>query len=71
MRIVDVDADAKTVTGNDGSVTPYDMLLLATGSSAWMPPIDGLDKDGVFVFRTLDDTRELMRALRARRRRPS
>ena len=61
VRIVDVNPDAKTVTGNDGSVTPYDTLLLATGSSAWMPPIDGLDKDGVFVFRTLDDTRELMR----------
>ena len=32
VRIVDVDADAKTVTGDDGSVTPYDKLLLATGS---------------------------------------
>ena len=61
VRIADVDSEAKTVTGNDGSVTPYDVLLLATGSSAWMPPIDGLDKDGVFVFRTLDDTRELLR----------
>jgi len=61
VRIVDVDPDGKTVTGNDGSVTRYDTLLLATGSSAWMPPIDGLDKDGVLVFRTLDDTRELMR----------
>src|SRR5215216_6379558 len=61
VRIVDVDPDARTVTGNDGSVTPYDVLLLATGSSAWMPPIDGLQRDGVFVFRTLDDTRELMR----------
>src|SRR5687767_11398149 len=61
VRIVDVDPDAKTVTGNDGSVTPYDLLLLATGSSAWMPPIDGLDKEGVFAFRTLDDTRELLR----------
>ena len=61
VRIVDVDPDAKTVTGNDGSVTPYDILLLATGSNAWMPRIDGLDKDGVFAFRTLDDTRELIR----------
>ena len=34
VRIVDVDPAAKTVTGNDGSVTPYDMLLLATGSTA-------------------------------------
>jgi NAD(P)H-nitrite reductase large subunit len=61
VRIVDVDPVQRTVTGNDGSVTPYDLLLLATGSSAWMPPIEGLDKDGVFVFRTLDDTRELIR----------
>ena len=60
VRIVDVDAEQKTVTGNDGSVTPYDVLLLATGSSAWMPPIDGLTRDGVFVFRTLDDTRALI-----------
>ena len=61
VRIVDVDPDARTVTGNDGSVTGYDVLLLATGSSAWFPKIEGLDKDGVFAFRTLDDTRELMR----------
>ena len=61
VRIVDVDPVAKTVTGDDGSVTPYDTLLLATGSSAWMPRIEGLDKDGVLVFRTLDDTRELIR----------
>ena len=60
VRIVGVDPERKTVTGNDGSVTPYDTLLLATGSSAFMPPIDGLDKDGVFVFRTLDDTRDLI-----------
>src|SRR5688572_31954122 len=35
VRVVGVDAAAKTVTGNDGSVTTYDTLLLATGSSAW------------------------------------
>ncbi len=61
VRIVDVDPNARTVTGNDGGVTRYDTLLLATGSTAWLPPIAGLDKDGVLVFRTLDDTRELMR----------
>ncbi|HET9358593.1 MAG TPA: FAD-dependent oxidoreductase, partial [Vicinamibacterales bacterium] len=60
VRIVDVDPAAKTVTGDDGRVTPYDTLLLATGSSAWMPPIKGLDKEGVLTFRTLDDTRALL-----------
>ena len=61
VRIVDVDARRKTVTGDDGSATAYDTLLLATGSAPWFPPIDGLDRDGVFAFRTLDDARELVR----------
>src|SRR4029450_2311237 len=60
VRIVDVDARARSITGNDGSVTHYDTLMLATGSSPWFPPIAGLDKDGVFAFRTLDDTRGLL-----------
>jgi nitrite reductase (NADH) large subunit len=60
VRIVNVDPVARTVTGDDGAVTPYDRLLLATGSSAWRPPIAGLDTDGVFTFRTLDDTRALI-----------
>jgi nitrite reductase [NAD(P)H] large subunit len=60
VRIVDVDARARSIAGNDGSVTRYDTLLLATGSSPWFPPVAGLDKDGVFAFRTLDDTRALV-----------
>lgn len=60
VRITAVDPRAKTVTGDDGSITAYDTLLLATGSTAWLPPISGLDKPGVFQFRTLDDTRGLI-----------
>ena len=59
-RVMDVDPLNKTVTSNDGETIPFDVLLLATGSSAWMPPISGLDKDGVFAFRTLEDTRGLL-----------
>ncbi len=60
VRIEDVDPQLKVVTGSDGSVTSFDTLLIATGSSAFIPPIDGVRKDGVFVFRTLDDTRALL-----------
>jgi nitrite reductase (NADH) large subunit len=60
VRVTGVDAGVKTVIADDGSVTAFDVLLLATGSFAWMPPIEGLDKDGVFAFRTLDDTRALL-----------
>ena len=59
-RVTDVDPQAKTVTSDDGQVTPYDTLLLATGSNPFMPRIAGLDRDNVFVFRTLDDTRKLL-----------
>ena len=44
----------------EGGETPFDKLILATGSSAFVPPIPGVDKKNVFVFRTLDDTRELI-----------
>jgi nitrite reductase (NADH) large subunit len=64
VRVIDVDADRNIVRGSDGSVTPYDTLLLATGSSAWLPPIEGLHKEGVLAFRTLDDTRALLERAR-------
>jgi nitrite reductase (NADH) large subunit len=60
VRVADVDAAAKTVTGDDGSVTPFDKLLLATGSSPLIPSLDWVKKKGVFVFRSLDDTRALL-----------
>ncbi len=56
-----VDRDSKTVYGAGGVVEGYDHLVFATGSRAFVPPIPGVYaekdvlKDGVFVFRTLDD----------------
>jgi nitrite reductase (NADH) large subunit len=64
VRVVDVDSAAKTVTGDDGSVTAFDKLLLATGSQPLIPSIEDVKKDGVFVFRTLDDTRSLLERVR-------
>jgi nitrite reductase (NADH) large subunit len=60
VRITDIDAERKTITGDDGSVTPFDKLLLATGSNPLIPPMEGVNKDGVHVFRNLDDTRALL-----------
>src|SRR6059036_72021 len=60
VRITDVDAEHKTVTGDDGSITPFDKLLIATGSTPLIPPMDGVRKEGVFVFRNLDETRALL-----------
>ncbi len=45
---------------DEGRATHFDKLILATGSSAFIPPIPGVDKKNVHVFRTLDDTRALL-----------
>ncbi len=64
VRITDVDPLAKTVTGDDGNVTGFDKLLLATGSSPIVPSIEDVKRDGVYVFRNLDDTRSLLERCR-------
>ncbi len=60
VQVTAIDPEARFVFGADGSATPYDKLIIATGSSAFVPPMEGVDKNNVHVFRTLDDTRELM-----------
>ena len=37
----------------------YDKLVLATGSYATVPPVEGADLPGCFVYRTVDDVAEL------------
>jgi nitrite reductase (NADH) large subunit len=59
-RITDVDAKRSTITADDGSITHYDKLLLATGSRPLIPPIEGIDKENVLTFRNLNDTRALV-----------
>ncbi|MCK5754959.1 MAG: FAD-dependent oxidoreductase, partial [Mycobacterium sp.] len=62
VRVVRVDTFAHLVYADDGTAMRYDKLILATGSRSFFPPMAGLwadDKtlaDGVFGFRTLDDT---------------
>src|SRR5688572_19652922 len=50
VRIIDIDRKRKVVKGDDGSETAYDKLIIATGSSAFIPPIPGVDKKNVFTF---------------------
>ncbi|MEU6216535.1 nitrite reductase large subunit NirB [Streptomyces sp. NPDC047022] len=52
---VAVDRTARTVTARSGMSIAYDTLVLATGSSPFVPPVPGKDTEGCFVYRTLDD----------------
>jgi nitrite reductase (NADH) large subunit len=62
IRIEEIDRAGCAVRSSDGDWTSYDKLILATGSSPIIPAVDGLDKNGVFVFGTLDDTRRIIDA---------
>jgi nitrite reductase (NADH) large subunit len=64
-RAVAIDRAARTVTASTGEVLPYDKLVLATGSYPFVPPVEGKDRDGCFVYRTIEDL-EAMQSFGAR-----
>lgn len=66
--VVALDRARCIVTSATGIEAPYDELILATGSSAVVPPIPGRDLPGVVPFRTVDDCRRMVEAARTCRR---
>ncbi len=60
-RAKSVDAQAHHVHLEDGTVLPFDRLLIATGSTPARPPIPGIDLPGVHACWTLEDARHIMR----------
>lgn len=63
-NVTNVDLKAKKVSTEDGQSHTYTKLVLASGGSAKMLPIDGLKGDlgNVFVLRSLADTQAIMKA---------
>ncbi len=64
-KVKHIDRARKQIHSDDGQITDYDKLLIATGSRPFVPPMEGLEtpdgetKHGVFVFRTLDDCHKI------------
>lgn len=79
VEVTRINRARRWVHTSDGETFEYDHLVLATGSRPWIPPVDGLTApsagpdggpvdggrlaDGVVVFRTLDDCRQITRRL--------
>ncbi|MEM9159450.1 MAG: nitrite reductase large subunit NirB [Verrucomicrobiota bacterium] len=59
-KAIKIDRDAKTVTSEKGITVAYDKLVLATGSAPFVPPVPGIEKEGVFVYRTIEDLEGMM-----------
>ena len=67
-RITRIDRIRRTVIAEDGSVTPYDRLLLATGSDPFLPPLPGIKLPGVLSYRDIADTSAMIDAARSVKR---
>lgn len=54
-RVTDIHRRSKTITTSGERTFSFDYLVLATGSAPFVPAMNGVDKEGVFVYRTIED----------------
>jgi nitrite reductase (NADH) large subunit len=59
-RVIDLDAQQKKITLNDGQSLSYDSLFLGTGSSPVIPPAFNKKLPGLFTFHTLADSNAIL-----------
>lgn len=60
VPVVAIDRETKSVLTADGLRTPYDVLVLATGSEPVVPRVPGVAR--AIAFRTLDDCDRILQA---------
>jgi CoA-dependent NAD(P)H sulfur oxidoreductase len=53
--VAGIDAGAARGRLSDGGTLPYDVLVMATGTKPVVPPLPGIDREGVFTLKTLED----------------
>ena len=62
QRAAGIDRERRCVRTSGGEELAYDVLVLATGSSPFVPPIAGADRPGCFVYRTIEDLQAIREA---------
>jgi nitrite reductase (NADH) large subunit len=62
-QVAQLDTGARTVSLADGATLPYDRLILTAGSHPHVPPLPGIELDGVFSLRTAADADGLLARL--------
>ena len=67
VEVTAVDSGKKTVTYESKSKSKtikYDKLVLATGGNPFVPPMEGVDLDGVYQIRNIDDGIKVQEAIK-------
>ena len=58
-----LDLKRHKVNLSDGTKVSFEKLLIATGGKPIVPPMEGLNKNGVFTFTTLDDAKNIAKII--------
>lgn len=67
-RVMQIQQDQHLLTDDKGVAHKFDFLVYATGSYPWIPNVRGVELDGIYVFRDLNDAQKLMaRSVRTRK----
>ncbi len=66
--VVTLDPAARRAVTASGAEWSYGHCVLATGSSAFVPPVEGASAEGAFVYRTIDDLDAIRRRSAGARR---
>lgn len=61
-QVTSIDKQAKRIVLDGEDILGYDQLVLATGSYPFVPPIEGKDREDIFVYRTLEDLSQIKQA---------
>lgn len=67
LKAVGLDTEKKVVLLENGTSVSYDKLALATGSSPFLPEIDGIHLPGAMTIRTLEDIKKAKEYLEGRK----
>jgi nitrite reductase (NADH) large subunit len=67
-RIAAIDRISRVATTAEGARIAFDTLVLATGSAPFVPPVPGIQKRGVFVYRTIEDLEAILAHAKGSRR---
>jgi nitrite reductase (NADH) large subunit len=59
-RAIQIDRKRCVVRSQKGVQIGYDKLILATGSFPFVPPVPGIQKQGIFVYRTIEDLEHII-----------
>lgn len=58
-KVVEINRIEKWIKTDNGTQESFDKLILATGSVPFIPAIDGIENEGVFSYRTINDLLEI------------